>query len=216
MPISLEIIEAKLEKQEFRNLAELESYCKRMIANAKEFYPRNSLTFEDAERVRKALSNYMTRNNPAYHDRSYQALPTPLPPEDGQEDPDESDGDEGKGGRAAVNHRQGTAESEAAVAGREEQEAEELDGDEMASKRKSIILRRTGNTRPTKNSGADNQDRPKPLPLPSRPDHQYEGVPYEGLSFQQAQEKVVEELLRHKEPEQVFPLTLERQISLTR
>ncbi|KAF5123864.1 Protein polybromo-1 [Metarhizium anisopliae] len=50
MPICLTSIEEKLNKGGFKNLAELESYFKRMIANAKEFYPRSSTVFEDAER----------------------------------------------------------------------------------------------------------------------------------------------------------------------
>ncbi|KAH0597580.1 hypothetical protein MHUMG1_04959 [Metarhizium humberi] len=34
-----------------------------------------------------------------------------------------------------------------------------------------------------------------------RPDQEYKNVPFKGLNFQQAQEKIVEELLRYKEPE---------------
>ncbi|RDA86891.1 hypothetical protein CP532_1433 [Ophiocordyceps camponoti-leonardi (nom. inval.)] len=94
MPISLETIEEKLNNGEFENLAELESYFKRMISNAKEFYPRSSTIYDDAERVRKALSNYMTKRNPAYATRRYQAHPTPLPPED--EQMDEAAGDQGE------------------------------------------------------------------------------------------------------------------------
>ncbi|PHH76253.1 hypothetical protein CDD80_1702 [Ophiocordyceps camponoti-rufipedis] len=86
MPISLETIEEKLNNGEFSTLAELESYFKRMITNAKEFYPRSDTIYDDAERVRKALSNYMTKRNPAYATRRYQAQPTPLPPEDDQPD----------------------------------------------------------------------------------------------------------------------------------
>ncbi|PHH72504.1 hypothetical protein CDD82_5934 [Ophiocordyceps australis] len=92
MPIALETIEQKLNKGDFQNLAQLESYFKRMICNAKEFYPRSSSTYEDAERVRKALSNYMTKTNPAYGTRGYQAHPTPLPPEDASQD-EENDTD---------------------------------------------------------------------------------------------------------------------------
>ncbi|KAI1809770.1 Bromodomain-containing protein [Poronia punctata] len=36
-------------------------------------------------------------------------------------------------------------------------------------------------------------------------DHHYENVPFAGLSFQQAQEKVVEELIRHKEDSDEYP-----------
>lgn len=41
-----------------------------MIANAKEFNERSSLIFEDAERIRKAISNFMPRFNPRYKDRN--------------------------------------------------------------------------------------------------------------------------------------------------
>ncbi|KAF5566080.1 polybromo-1, partial [Fusarium napiforme] len=90
MPISLSMIEQKLNDGEFENLSELEGYFKRMISNAKEFYPRGTEIFEDAERLRKAVSNYMTKKNPAYHVRGYQAVPTPFPDDD-EEDEDNED-----------------------------------------------------------------------------------------------------------------------------
>ncbi|GKT74588.1 bromodomain containing protein [Colletotrichum tofieldiae] len=124
MPISLTMIEKKLNNGDFTTLTELESYCKRMVSNAKEFYPRGSQLFEDAERVRKALSNFMTKYNPAYARGGYTAIPTPLPAEGTANDADEDD---------------------------------------------------------------------------NRPDCEYEGVSYNGLTFQAAQEKIVEEMLRKKD-----------------
>ncbi|GJD02839.1 hypothetical protein ColKHC_11664 [Colletotrichum higginsianum] len=132
MPISLAMIEKKLDQGDFPTLTELESYCKRMVSNAKEFYPRGSQLFEDAERVRKALSNFMTKYNPAYARGGYTAVPTPLPA-DGTADDVEEDGE------------------------------------------------------------------PARTVTPSRPDCEYEGIPYKGLSFQAAQEKIVEEMIRSKE-----------------
>ncbi|GKT91773.1 LOW QUALITY PROTEIN: bromodomain containing protein [Colletotrichum tofieldiae] len=122
MPISLTMIEKKLNNGDFTTLTELESYCKRMVSNAKEFYPRGSQLFEDAERVRKALSNFMTKYNPAYARGGYTAVPTPYPP------------------RALPTTQTKTT------------------------------------TAPT-----------------------YEGVSYNGLTFQAAQEKIVEEMLRKKD-----------------
>jgi hypothetical protein len=52
-----------------------------MVANAKQFNERNSLIFDDAERVRKTASNFMTKHNPAYRDPNYVAQPTPFPEE---------------------------------------------------------------------------------------------------------------------------------------
>lgn len=186
MPISLETIEQKLNDGYFANLAELESYFKRMIANAKEFYPRSSSTFDDAERLRKSLSNYMTKNNPAYNTRGYQAFPTPLPEDD--EDGEDDGGEEDDNEEEAEDEDQEEEEDE------EEEEEEE---EEPSSRRRSIVLKRRGPGRPRRSSVV------RPPAPDAQPDHEYEDVPYKGLTFQQAQEKVVEELLRHQEPEYV-------------
>lgn len=204
MPISLQTIEQKLEKGEFRNLAELESYFKRMIANAKEFYPRSSTTFDDAERVRKALSNYMTKTNPAYNNRQYQALPTPLPPE-GQgdvveeeaEDAVEPDADAEVEAQYEQNDEDAPGEDEDA----EGNTAVEEDNEEPNSRRKSIILKRRGPDRSSRNSVSYVQGSPRISLSYARPDHLYENVPYKGLSLQQAQDKIVEELIRYQDPE---------------
>lgn len=220
MPIALETVEEKLSKGYFKNLAELESYFKRMIANAKEFYPRSSAVFDDAERVRKALSNYMTKNNPAYQTRNYQAVATPLPPENGEEEQgqeeeqeqkqdeelDATDDDakgedeEKEGGNVKEEEDRGEDEEEEGEEEEEEEEEQEEQEAEPTSRRRPIILKRNGPGRLSRNSTgfADSPRRAKPN---GRPDYEYHNVPFKGLSFQQAQEKLVEELLRYKEPE---------------
>ena len=50
-----------------------------MVNNAKAYNERPSPIFQDAERIRKMLSNYMVKNNPAYKDPNYIASPTPIP-----------------------------------------------------------------------------------------------------------------------------------------
>ncbi|KAL7908579.1 Bromodomain-containing protein [Trichoderma velutinum] len=195
LPISLETIEQKLIDGEFKSLAELESYFKRMIANAKDFYSRGSQVFDDAERVRKALSNYMTKTNPAYSNRSYQAVPTPLPPENGEgeegnDEEEEDEDEEDAEGEDAEGDEDAEGEDEDAEGDEEPEEDEE-----PRSRRKAIILKRSRTRRSSNNESSRARS-----PL-SRPDHQYENVPYKGLTFQQAQEKIVEELLRHQEPE---------------
>jgi len=185
MPISLKSIETKLNNQEFANLAELESYFKRMVTNAKEYYNKGTEVFDDAERVRKALSNYMTKTNPAYkliHGYSCQAAPIPedldqvnIP----EEDDEDAEGDE--------DDAEGDEDSE------DDDEEEDDDEDDSGRKRKKIILKSKGPSRPRQGSTpvrrGDRSSRGKP-------DHEFEGVPYKGLSFQQAQEKIVEELIR--------------------
>lgn len=193
MPISLGLVEERLNKGDFKNLAELESYFKRMIANAKEFYPRSSAVFDDAERVRKALSNYMTKTNPAYQTRGYQAVPTPLPPEVGQQVGEEEEA----GDEDAEGEEQEQDENEEDEV---EDEEEEEEDEEPASRRRSIILKPRG--RPSRGS-ISQTDSPRRSKASARPDHEYHNVPFKGLNFQQAQEKIVEELLRWKEPEYV-------------
>ncbi|KAI5467456.1 hypothetical protein BGZ63DRAFT_27560 [Mariannaea sp. PMI_226] len=211
MPISLETIEEKLDSNEFENLAQLESYVKRMIANAKDFYPRSSQTYDDAERIRKALSNYMTKNNPAYQTRGYQAQPTPLPPDSEDEEADEEadadvdgEADEDAEGEEDETGERGNSEDVDAESEEKEDEPEDIseeeeEEEEPASKKRSIILKRRG--RPTRAAAAAKAQESLKTTPPARSDHQYEDVPYKGLNFQQAQEKLVEELLRHQEPE---------------
>lgn len=191
MPISLEIIEKKLNNGEFHDMASLESYFKRMIANAKDFYPRSSSIFDDAERIRKTLSNYMTKTNPAYNRRGYQAHPTPLPPEDGADEDDDDEGEEDAEGDED-GEEQGDEDAE--------EEEEEEEEEEPTSRRRSIVLKRRGPGRPRRSSIIK-------LESQAEPDEEYLDVPYKGLNFQQAQEKVVEEMLRHQEPEWAFQLT---------
>ncbi|KAI9687666.1 MAG: hypothetical protein M1820_010409 [Bogoriella megaspora] len=85
LPIAIDTIEAKLKRKEYPNLSAIEGDVKRMVNNAKQYNKRESALFADAERVRKMLSNYMVKNNPAYKDPNYVAYPTALP--DGQSTP---------------------------------------------------------------------------------------------------------------------------------
>lgn len=81
MPLSLNMIEERLEKFEYENMEQLEADLKRMVQNAKDYNSSKSSVFEDAERIRKALSNYMPKHNPAYLRAEYRAYPTPIPQE---------------------------------------------------------------------------------------------------------------------------------------
>jgi hypothetical protein len=59
----------------------VESDLKRMVKNAKDYNDRNSSIFADAERIRKLLSNFMVKHNPAYNDPNYVAVATSAPGE---------------------------------------------------------------------------------------------------------------------------------------
>lgn len=79
------LAQAKLDARQYGNMTALESDLKRMVQNAKEFNVTGSKVYEDAERIRKALSNFMPKHNPAYKDQEYRALPTPVPDDNDEE-----------------------------------------------------------------------------------------------------------------------------------
>jgi hypothetical protein len=81
MPISLNMIEKKLQSGAYPTMETLESDLKRLVQNAKEFNSTKSEVYEDAERIRKALSNFMPKHNPSYLNADYRAYPTPIPSE---------------------------------------------------------------------------------------------------------------------------------------
>lgn len=75
----------------------MESDAKRMVNNAKHFNDRKSQIYEDAERVRKTTFNYMVKHNPAYRDKQYAAVATPLPEESQSLPGDTAEGSETTG-----------------------------------------------------------------------------------------------------------------------
>ncbi|EEY21289.1 conserved hypothetical protein [Verticillium alfalfae VaMs.102] len=207
MPISLEMIEQKLNNHEFATLTEVESYFKRMVSNAKEYYSRNSSTFEDAERVRKALSNHMTKVNPAYHrGDGYTAFPTPIPSElqnaeeEAPETPEESADEEGE-------EEEEEEEDDAAADDDEDDDDRDADveddGKPQRSGRPSIILRR-GSARKSAASSTPNATA-TPRSANRKGDDVYADIPYKECSFQEAQEKIVEELIRKTEDDSDEP-----------
>lgn len=163
MPIAIDTIEAKLRRREFPNLSALESYFKRMISNAKEYNERGSEIYDDSERLRKALSNYMTRWNPAYKTPGYVAVPTPFPSNLSQVDGPVDDDEDAEG---------------------------EPDPD---VENQSMAKRKPG--RPPKTL----QTAQRSSATPALSEFQYANVGFDGLTFQQAQEKIMEDMIRKKE-----------------
>lgn len=74
-----QILQNKLRHNGYTTLTQVESDLKRMVANAKSYNEDGSIVYADAERIRKMVSNFMTKNNPAYKDASYVAVATPIP-----------------------------------------------------------------------------------------------------------------------------------------
>ncbi|CAK7234158.1 hypothetical protein SBRCBS47491_008854 [Sporothrix bragantina] len=193
MPISLQDVEAKLKAGEFATLSELESFVKRMVLNAKDFYAKNSQQFEDAERVRKATSNFMVKHNPAYKlNHGYSAVPTPIPDElldadtTGEDDEDaEADGDEDEDAEGDEDAEEDDDAEE------EDEEEEEEDEDEED----------VGPKTPGRRKSSSAKSATRAVSVGGKQDGDYEGVPYKGLTFQQAQEKIMEEIIRRPDEE---------------
>lgn len=79
LPMALDIIETKLKNHEYPTVSAVESDLRRMILNAKSFNEKSSQLFSDAEKIRKAVSNFMVENNPDYQTDDYKPFPTPVP-----------------------------------------------------------------------------------------------------------------------------------------
>lgn len=204
MPISLQDAEAKLKAGKFKTLTELESYMKRMVLNVREYYGKNSPQVDDSERVRKATSNFMVKHNPAYKlNQGYTAFPTPFPDEEDADAAADADGDEDAEGEE--DDAEGEAEDDEERDEEEEDDEDEDDEDEdeddvktpgrrKSSSNRSVSMRDT----PVRNSRKSSERTVAPG---LKQDHDFDGVPYKGLTFQEAQEKIVEEIIRRPDEE---------------
>lgn len=80
LPIAIDTIEDKIHDGGYNSVTEIESDFKRMVQNAKDYNSTGSEIYEDAERIRKLVYNYMKSHNPAYTENpNYASFPTPLP-----------------------------------------------------------------------------------------------------------------------------------------
>lgn len=209
MPVSLRVIERRLYRHELANMTQLESWMKRMVNNAKEFYSRGSQTYEDAERVRKATSNYMVKTNPAYKKiPNYAATPAAAPPgwdvdaeiaaEDMPSDLAASD-EAPRPSRPPQPHNptgEEDAEGEDEDIPDADADAEDAEGDADISRGSNtrIVLKRRG----ARSSGTEGTPDARST-SDNKGAAQFSEVPYQGLNFQQAQEKLVDELSTRQE-----------------
>ena len=80
LPIAIDTIEDKIHDGGYNTVTEIESDFKRMVQNAKDYNSTGSEIYEDAERIRKLVYNFMKTHNPAYtEDPNYASFPTPIP-----------------------------------------------------------------------------------------------------------------------------------------
>lgn len=84
LPIALDTIEDKLKRNLYPTMTTVESDFKRMIQNAKDYNDPKSEIYEDAERIRKLVFNFMKKENPEYtHNPDYTSFATPIPQANG-------------------------------------------------------------------------------------------------------------------------------------
>ncbi|KAL5615023.1 hypothetical protein BROUX41_005088 [Berkeleyomyces rouxiae] len=228
LPISLQTIEVKLNAEKYNTMTEVESDLKRMVQNVKEANNKKSQAFEDAERVRKAVSNYMVKHNPAYLDRTYSAFPTPLPPSDDEEmadasdssEPDQDkmdvDGDPEDQGKTPKKSQEEKGDDESGDESAEDDDDGDEDDESPASMPPITPAKRRGRPPRVAVSAAStiasgtrhstrtpNKTSASSTPTPStakKSEEELLKLSYKDLTFQEGQEKIVEELL-HKEEE---------------
>ena len=172
--------QAKLKQRESPTMIPFESDLRRMVGNAKSFNEKSSEVFSDAEKIRKAVVNYMTKNNPAYQDKSYVPGPTPIPEgwqnrlEKQEEPPDAND--EGAGDR--------------------EQNTKEVEDRPLQVK---------GKARSTSANATSSRGTSSPPTVQDADNASDAGESFDGDTFQRAQEKIITELISLKNEESVPP-----------
>lgn len=235
MPISLRVIERRVLRHELATLTDLESWMKRMVMNAKEYYPKNTQIFEDAERVRKATSNWMVKYNPAYKiSANYVATGIPIPPNydvDAELALENMPAEEAIGlvpppapsmsqqpaqpamDRDAEGEDEDMPDADTKAVAEHDPEAdaegeEDADGDEDDAEGEPDVSRASGPRIVLKRGSARSQ-KSETTPSASgdkEKDNRYVELPFEQLNFQQAQEKIVDALMRRIDDEYVPPI----------
>ena len=150
-------------------MTSLEGDFRRMISNAKSYNEKQSRVYSDAEKVRKALSNFMIENNPAYKSGDYQPFTTPVP--EGWQDrlKELKTSDQDAGGDIVP-----------------EEESK-------PTSRRTRLVTHVGSS----SAAAANNSRASSTPAIQDAEGAYES--FEGNNFQQAQEKIVTEMINFKD-----------------
>ena len=137
-----------------------------MVSNAKSYNPKTSQIYSDAEKVRKLVSNFMVERNPAYNDPNYQAVATPVP-----------------GSWDSKPSKNGISRAPRVI--------DAVKSEEPTSETRSG--RRSG--RNTTQALATEEESRRASSTPAVQDAEGAGESFEGNSFQQAQDKIVTEMM---------------------
>lgn len=170
-----------------------------MVANAKEYNERDSEIHADAEKIRRHVQTFMTQHNPAYEDSSHQPFPTQIPKSREKEDPEDGLEEE---------HAEGIEEEKEIALGTNGGRKSRRSGAQSAVKAELVAQADTSTSsngtatagqakrRLTLNGPKDVAAPPvakSPTPKPSAP--ATVGPSFEGKTFQEVQEIIMEDLL---------------------
>ena len=175
--MALDTIQKKLQRNAYPTMTTLESDFKRLVQNAKDYNAPKSDIYEDAERVRKLVYNYMKTHNPEYsEDPSYVSFPTPIML---------ANGEIVENGSYEGEDVKGEDEPQARQSSERPKRSTVPQTSEAPSDRKASVA-------PTATTG-DGED-----------DAQMGGdLDFTGLGFQEAQQKMVSHLLHYTDEEYV-------------
>lgn len=172
--------QGKLNRREFPTLTTLECDLRRMVSNAKSYNEKSSELFSDAEKIRKLVVSFMSQNNPAYETGTYTPYSTPVPPD----------------WRA---HLQPLEESHDLDADGETDPDEAVDPADPADPIDHHYSGHESFSAPAPNERRESS-------TPAVQDAEGAGESFEGNTFQQAQEKILTEMINLKNDELVTSL----------
>lgn len=154
----------------------LESDFRRLVQNAKDYNDTKSQIFEDAERMRKLIFNFMKVNNPAYREETnYSAFPTPIPAATA---PPVQESAQNGGGDITPGPREGSAKPKLVLSAR---------ASEQPAKQTSIA--------PSAGTGEEDEDDA------GGEDDGANDIDFTGMTFQEAQQQMIAFLLRYHDEE---------------
>lgn len=157
----------------------VESDLRRMVGNAKSFNIKSSEIFSDAEKMRKAIVSFMMPNNPAYKSKDYVPAPTPVP-EDWQDKLEKLE------------------DPPTEAKGETDQEEDVKEAPPEPVERPKPPLKIIG---PAPVNASNSR---RATSTPGVQDAEGAGESFDGDTFQQAQEKIMTEMINLKNDESVF------------
>ena len=161
----------------------MESDLRRMVGNAKSFNQKSSPVFSDAEKMRKAIVAFMTANNPAYKTGNYAPGPTPVP----------------EGWQSRLEQEKAVEEADAEGETDHEEPSITPQVEEPTKLRKRVAPAAQSSISQTSHNRRASS-------TPAVQDAEGAGESFEGNTFQQAQEKIMTEMINLTNDESVIPI----------